>query len=255
MKKLTIILITVVFCFPQLLKAQNAAGYKPFSFGLKAIPSLSFVKSSVKDFKNANPALNFGYGLMAEFNFAPNYGFFTGIEINDNRGNIDYDRNVSKVYYYKDGDFKTPPFKIVSRAYSIKYLNIPLLLKLKTNEIGVLKYFGQFGIDAGFRLKATATDKDTTGLQNPDVSIDSDINLIRLALNIGLGAEYNLAGNTSIVFGLNYSNGFTNFLKKESNYLYIDKSIAPYSDGTPKNPKLTQNAYNSYVALTVGILF
>jgi len=276
MKKLSIILITIVFCLPLLSKAQVATGsapattssapattvsktpdkgFKPFSFGLKAIPSLSFVKPNVKDFKNANPTANFGYGLMAEFNFAPNYGFFTGIEINSNGGNIDYIPSVSKVYYLPEGGKDTSRFYLTSMKYTVKYLNIPLLLKLKTNEIGVLKYYGQFGVDAGFRLKSTATYKGTSGDEKPDILIGSEINLIRLGLNIGLGAEYNLSGNTSLVFGLNYNNGFTNFLKKESKYVYVDNGKPAYSDGSPQNPKLTQSAYNSYVALTLGILF
>jgi len=250
MKKLAIIVISIVFCLPFLSKAQDAPAtdtFKPFSFGLKAIPSISFLKSNVNDFKNTKPKANFGYGLIAEFNFAPNYGFFTGIEINDNGGNIDY--LSDSIFYKPEGD--TNRFYINSRKFAIKYLNIPLLLKLKTNEIGFLKYYGQFGIDAGFRLKATANDNGqyvaTSASDKTNVNIEQDINLIRLALNIGMGAEYNLSGSTSMVFGLNYSNAFTNFLRKESKDLY------KVTNNTPD--LLKQNAYNSYVALTVGILF
>lgn len=249
MKKIAIIVVTLFFCLPLFIKAQEAAEFKPFSFGLKAIPSISFLKTESKDFKNGNAALNFGYGLMAEFNFAPNYGLLTGIEINDNRGNVDY-INPAKVLYFPEGD-TTSPFYLQSRKYNIKYLNIPVLLKLKTNEIGFLKYFGQFGIDAGFRLKARATDKgyDSTNVSTSikeDVNVDKDVNLIRLALNVGAGVEWNLSGSTSVVVGLNYSNCFTNFLKKESYLLKVE---------TRNGPWLKQSAYNNYVALTLGILF
>ena len=248
MKKLSIILITIAFSLPLILKAQEDADFKPFSFGLKAVPSVSFIKPESKDFKNASASVNFGYGLMAEFNFAPNYGLLTGIEINDNSGNIDYLTN-SSVYYFPEED--TNRFYLTSRKYAVKYLNIPFLLKLKTNEIGVLKYYGQFGVDAGFRLKARAKDegayRNTSPSTKTDVIVDDDINLIRLALNVGAGVEWNLSGSTSLVIGMNYNNGFTNFLKKESKYLYLDK--------VTESVRLSQNAYNSYVALTVGILF
>jgi len=250
MKKLAIILICFVFCLSLTSKAQDDPGFKPFSFGLKAVPSISFAKSEVKDFKNGSPSLNFGYGLIAEFNFAPNYGFLTGIEINDNSANIDYLPNVSNVYYFPESD--TNRFYMTSRKYSVKYLNIPLVLKLKTNEIGFLKYYGQFGVDAGFRLKARAKDegayRNTTTSTKNDVIVDDDVNLIRMGLNVGAGVEWNLAGSTSLVIGLNYNNGFTNFLKKESKYLYVDKN-------TGNDARLNQNALNSYVTLTVGILF
>lgn len=248
MKKIAIIAVTLFFCLPLFINAQEASEFKPFSFGLKAIPSISFLKTESKDFKNGNAALNFGYGLMAEFNFAPNYGMLTGIEINDNRGNVDY-INTSKILYFPEGD--TVPFYLQSRKYNIKYLNIPVLLKLKTNEIGFLKYFGQFGVDAGFRLKARATDEGLdSGKVNvsvkEDVNVDKDVNLIRLALNVGAGVEWNLSGSTSVVVGLNYSNCFTNYLKKESYNLQIEQTGRPW---------LKQSAYNNYVALTLGILF
>jgi len=248
MKKFIIIIITVVICLPVIIKAQEG-DFKPFSFGLKAVPSVSFIKSEVKDFENGNPAVNFGYGLIAEFNFAPNYGLFTGIEVNDNSGNVDYNLNAAKILYFPEGD--TVPFYVQSRKYKIKYLNIPILLKLKTNEIGFLKYYGQFGLDAGFRLKARAIDEGLdSGKVNvsikEDVNIDKDVSLIRLGLNIGAGVEWNLSGSTSVVMGLNYSNCFTNFLKKESYNLQVEQTGRPW---------LKQDAYNNYIALTLGILF
>jgi len=254
MKKLSFILVFSL-CASLFVKAQESSGeFKSFSFGLKAIPSLSFFKSESPDFKNASPKLNFGYGLITEFHFAPNYSLLTGLEIKDNGGNFDYVQSQSQGVYYEEyepqGD--TNKFYIKSRKFLTKYLNIPLVLKLKTNEIGYLKYYGQFGVDAGFRLKARATDEghyenSTSISSKSDVIIDNEINLMRLALNVGLGAEYNLTGSTSLVIGLNYSNGFTNMLKKKSKNLYKEE--------VNKTELLNQKAYNSYVALTVGILF
>jgi len=251
MKKLSFILVFSL-CASLFVKAQESSGgFKSFSFGLKAIPSLSFFKSETADFENASPKLNFGYGLITEFHFAPNYSLLTGLEIKDNGGNLNYvNRNV---FYTPEGDADSMFFYVHNRKIFTKYLNIPLVLKLKTNEIGYLKYYGQFGVDAGFRLKARATDEgryeNTTSISSKsDVVIDNEINLIRLALNVGLGAEYNLSGGTSLVIGLNYSNGFTNMLKKESKNLFK-------LDDNNRLKELNQKAYNSYVALTVGILF
>lgn len=238
----------MVFCFSNVLKSQDEADFKSFSFGLKAIPSLSWFKTESNDLKNASAKLNFGYGLVTEFHFAPNYGLLTGIEINDNGGNFDYTNK--DVYYFPDGD--TIKFFVDSRKYAIKYLNIPIVLKLKTNEIGFLKYFGQFGIDAGFRLKARATDQgryenNTNPSTKSNVIIDSDVSLLRFGLNVGLGAEYNLVGNTSLLVGVNYNNGFSNFLKSESNYLMKKTNTT--------DEWFKQKAYNNYVTLTVGVLF
>jgi len=245
MKK--ILLVIVVCCFSLSVSSQDA--YKSFSIGLKAVPSLSFFKTEIKEFKNANPKLNFGYGLVTEFHFAPNYSFLTGIELNDNGGNLDF-ANPKEVFYYPEGD--TSKFYLSSRKFYIKYLNLPIVLKLKTNEIGFLKYYGQFGVDAGFRLKGRAQDEgmyENTNSKSTknDVIIDDELNLLRLGLNVGLGIEYNLMGSTSLLVGLNFNNGFVNFLKKESKYLMTEENN--------KLNRLVQDAYNNYVTLSVGIMF
>ena len=61
---------------------------------------------------------------------------------------------------------------------------------------------------------------------------------------MGGGIEYNIAGTTSLLVSVNYHNGFTNTLKKESNHLL----------GTDLD-KVEQNSTLNFVSLSVGILF
>jgi enterochelin esterase-like enzyme len=73
------------------------------------------------------------------------------------------------------------------------------------------------------------------------------MNIFKFSLNIGGGAEWNLAGSTSLVFGLNWYNGFSNVLKNDSKYVF-----RTYSNGYAATK---QNAKASAIALTVGVLF
>ena len=73
------------------------------------------------------------------------------------------------------------------------------------------------------------------------------MNLFKFALNIGGGAEWNLAGSTSLMFGLNWYNGFSNVLKSDSKFLYRTQ----YNGYAA----VKQNARASAVALTIGVLF
>ena len=41
----------------------------------------------------------------------------------------------------------------------LKYLEIPLTLRLRTNEIGYITYWVQVGVGLGFNIKARATDE------------------------------------------------------------------------------------------------
>ena len=70
------------------------------------------------------------------------------------------------------------------------------------------------------------------------------MNFFKAAINVGAGAEYNLAGSTSLLISVNYLNGLTNVSKSKSDYMFR-------TDGTAYKQKFTNNA----VSLSVGVLF
>ncbi len=129
---------------------------------------------------------------------------------------------------------------------------------MKTKEIGSFTYFGQFGFNTSFRWKAYATDNvtvlsplrigETETLKKVDIT--DDMNFLKASLAFGFGAEMNLSGTTSLLFGLNYDLGFTYAAKKESGY--IEKQTYTYGSNPEKMPqRLKSNA----VILTIGVLF
>lgn len=240
MKKITTIVLLLL-----LAKVNFAQDFKKFRFGLKAAPSVSWLKPDSKEFKSEKAQLKFSYGLMTEFALSENYSFVTGLEITTVGGGLRFPDST----YVKHETDPLNDYMLLSRSYNLKYVDLPLLLKMKTNEIGYFTYFGQFGFNTSFRTKARANDSGTLFtsprvVSVPDIDIEKDISFFRVALNLGLGAEYNIAGNTSLVFGVNYSNGFTNALKRSSVNIK-DKTGAA----------LNQKAVSNFVALNVGILF
>ena len=243
MKKISLFPILIVLLFLCNSSIAQDAGKSKFHFGLKAAPALSWFVPSDKSFTNDGSKLGFGYGLMTEFNFSKNYAFSTGLEILNAGGKIRFpDSTLSKKL-----NEKNDTFVVTSTSYGLRYINIPLLLKLKTNQIGAMTYFGQFGFDVSFKWRALADNEaklDGTPITVEDVNFSEDINFLRLALNVGLGAEYNLTGSTSVVFSINYNNGFTNAMVKNSKFL----STKNYS-------AITQKAVFNYVGLTIGVLF
>jgi opacity protein-like surface antigen len=218
-----------------------------FHFGLKASPDLSWFNSSIKTITNDGSRLGFGYGLTTEFGFTKNYAFSTGLEIINAGGKLKFpDSTLYTLPGVAHSNLKDS--SINNRTYKLRYIEIPLLLKLKSNRQGPMTYFGQFGLDLAVRWQALANDNITASnvtSTNNDVDISKDVSLMRLALDIGLGVEYNLQGSTSLEFSLNYSNGFTNGLKSNSVYLFT-KNFAT---------ALQQNAVFNYVGLTIGVLF
>lgn len=171
-----------------------------FRLGLAAYPTIGWVKPQTGKSNGAN--LGFAYGLMGDFNFAENYSFATGLTITTING--------------KSTEINPSPYATSTSnptaydlKYKLQYLEIPLTLKLKTEKIGLIRWYGQFGLSNDFNIGARQ-DVQLDGKNIVDnLSIKKDINFYRAGLIIGGGLEYDVARSTSVTTGLTFNNGFT----------------------------------------------
>ncbi len=271
---------------------------KNFRFGLKVTPSLNWYKPDGKILSKNGTAPKFGGGLILEFRLAKVASIQTGLQIDMDGGKIKYNNggfaapNANTVsYYYNNSDDViepyglTPPspsnpanpsqdstntytfnqkftlYQLNERTYKATYITIPLLLKLKTKEIGMMTYFGQFGINNSFRWSVKADDK-LTALSGSNkgatesktkINISKDAAFYTASLAFGGGVEMNFSGSTSLLIGVNYNLGFTNVVKSDSDYLRRDTNNAT---GTGSDlSQLPQTIKSNAVVLTVGVLF
>jgi len=274
MKK--ILTITALAFAGQFTWAQDGANeLKNFRFGLKVTPSVNWYTPEGKLMDSNGPTVKFGGGLILEFRLAKVASLQTGFQIDSEGGKIKYKNggataNTSTMSYYyniandniisyntsNSSSTEITHYQLNERQFKATYITIPLMLKLKTKEIGSFTYFGQFGFNTSFRWKAYATDNvtDLSPSANRDpvtlkkVDIKDDMNILKASLAFGFGAEMNLSGTTSLLFGLNYDLGFTNAAKKESGY--IEKQTYGY---LPE--KMPQKLKSNAVILTIGVLF
>ncbi|MBL0046560.1 MAG: outer membrane beta-barrel protein [Bacteroidetes bacterium] len=259
--KLTRFAFTALVLFSLSLRAiaQEDEPLKNFRFGLRVSPEISWLKpSDVKKLDGAGAKFKLGYALMTEFRLNKVVSLATGIGFEKNGGSLSY-TDTARYLYHDDAPLEiksdtsgisktTEAYQLKTRNFSIAYWAIPITLKMRTKEIGVMTYFGQAGVNIGIRTKAIAKD-DVLSSKNSstsldDINISSDMSIFKAAINVGAGAEYNLAGSTSLVFSVNYLNGLTNVSKSKSDYLYR-------SDRSAYKQKFTNNA----VSITVGVLF
>jgi opacity protein-like surface antigen len=204
-------------------------------FGLKGAPSLAWLRTDTKGLESDGSKFGFSYGLVTEFNFADNYAFATGIDIAYRGGKF---KTVTTEY----PDSVTTVTTSTRSKYTIQYIEIPLSLKLKTNEIGYLTYFLQAGVSPGFKIRArgsyeaaiqTTVGSTTTNSSDSqsDIDIMKDINNFNISMLIGGGVEYTLSGSTVLLAGIQFNNGFLDVF-----------------DGDPK-------VNSNYLALTIAVLF
>ncbi|RQO72213.1 PorT family protein [Pedobacter sp. KBW06] len=207
----------------QLFAQEAGSPYYGFRLGLTAHPTLGWVKPEVG--KTDGIALGFAYGLMADFNFADNYSFATGLTITTINGK-------STELGYNDLTANSRPVAQELR-YRMQYIEVPLTLKLKTNKIGDLRWYGQFGLSNDFNI-GSKLDVKRDGTKVKDGANNSDYTrFYRAGLIVGGGAEYDLDNRTSLAIGLTFNNGFTN--------------IAKNGDG--------KKVKNSYIGLNIGVFF
>ncbi|MCK5170656.1 MAG: hypothetical protein KAQ75_12320, partial [Bacteroidales bacterium] len=89
---------------------------------------------------------------------------------------------------------------------------------LKTNEIGYLTFFTHLGVNGGIKIKATG-EVDDFELDNENIS--EEIKLFNLGYYIGAGVEYSIGGNSAIILGLTYTNGFIDITTDNDNKITL----------------------------------
>ncbi len=174
-----------------------------FHFGLKASPTVNWFRIEGDNVKNEALRVGFTYGLITEFRITKNYAFATGLDISYRGGKYSEEKLVVDNNGF--GYFIT-----LDRVQRFQFVEVPIALKLKTNEIGYMKYYGTFGLLPGVLVKATEDVESENKALQPDRSKrgnQSDFAAFNLSLQVGLGIEYNLGGNTSMTAGIHYVNG------------------------------------------------
>ncbi len=226
MKKLLIFLSAVLLTMP-----FAAAGDTGFKFGMVGSPNISWHRPETRGFERNGVTFGLSYGLVADYVFAEGYAISSGINLLHTGGKLKY-------RYIRDG-LDTDK----RRDYSLRYLQVPVTIKLRTDEIGYITYYGQFGLGVGFNTKAQADERipqpDGTVVSARDVDISDEITFMRASLIIGAGVEYSLGGRTSLMGGLVFNNGFTNALKMDS----------PVPGGAPPSSMV------NYLEVTLGVMF
>lgn len=245
-KLITLILFTTIILN---LSAQETEDRK-FRFGLHFSPNIAWLNASSDGYEKNGSRLGFTYGLSAEFFLAKNYLFSTGFSLSSLGGNLRY----PGLYHDETNNvfLKTN----IDQSYNLKYVEIPLSLKLRTNEIGYLTYYGNFGFRTGINYGAKGDfDYKTQNISRKDEDIKKDIAFLNMWLIVGIGAEYSISGNTALMIGLTFNNGFINTLSNNVYELKEGEAKTINNNTEPVFSSKKANATLNYFSLDLGIYF
>jgi hypothetical protein len=202
-------ILLAVLMIPFLAKSQTRE--KDLQLGFTLSPTLSWLTNGGNELTSEGSKAGFSYGVLADFGFAKNYYFSTAFTLTSlNSEGKRSDKSIDN--------------------YHLQYIEIPLTLKLKSNPSGPGRFYGQFGLGTGINVSAKKDVTSALGTTSKDVSISSDVNVFRLGLIAGAGAEWSIGKNLSGLTGITFNNGFTK----------------TFSDVDVKNP---------FITLQLGIFF
>ncbi len=189
--------------------ASSLFAQSPVRLGAHIDPIFSWFSPKSSHIDKDGARLGYNGGLIVEYYFAPNYALVTGLNLTQLGGNLLYNEGAD--ISTGEGDHVLLP-PGTSVAFNVKYLTIPMALKLKSNEIGYLTYFAELGfspqVNIGSRASSTGSD-----LQKDNVA--EEINAFNVSFFFGGGIEKNIGGQTSLVGGIFFNNGFIDILSAD----------------------------------------
>jgi len=182
MKKIisAVVLLLVVTSFQ--VHSQDA---KSFRLSFVAEPQISWLKPDKDEVESRGNKAGYNFGVVMDRFFAENYAFSTGLTINTTGG---------KLRYTQDDGAK------LDVEYQLRYIEVPLGLKLRSNDFHRTNFYGRFGLTPQVNIEAR-NDQDKT--------IGDQVRLFDLGYHLGAGLEYSIGGSNALMFGLVYHNGFT----------------------------------------------
>lgn len=186
--------ITFVFLLLTSYAAAQSTGDTRFTFVLS--PQISWIKSDMDRVNNGGSKMGYNFGLLVDYFFGDNYAVSSGLTINTTGGKLKENDNTLES----------------RQRYNLRYIEIPVGLKLRSEDIKRMNIYGRFGLSP--QLNIMAKDNDDNG-------ISDEVKLLDLGYHIGGGIEYSVGGKNALVFGLLFNNGFMDITSSS----YHDKAI------------------------------
>jgi hypothetical protein len=207
---------------------MTSSAFAQWEIGIKLSPSIAsnrVVAPKNFNFSALNAKTHFGGGVTADYFFGENYAFSTGLIYNAKGAGVKYN--------HADGT----PSIAGEDEFAIQYLEIPVTLKLYTNDIATdTRLYFQAGGSLDPRISAKVNGEKLDGANE---KYTSHFNLLDISALFGFGAEMQMGESTKIFGGLSYHRGLID-IDDYYEELFNNKNIEIKS---------------SYVALDLGLKF
>jgi len=222
----------IIFIIFLLYSINSFAQHKPFQFGFKGAVNIGWFGTDLKVYSNEGTEIGGSWGFVADIYLMENYAFTTGFDVLFLNGTLTYPHIMQDTI---GGQMES--------TFKKKYIEIPIIFTMRTNQIGKLRYYGQIGFGFGILLNAKVDNTFTPADGGEAISNEGEdsglFRSTRESFIIGGGIEIPLTGSTFIRTGIKYDNAFINVMKGNNT----------------ANSDVSNNARNNYFELNLCLLF
>jgi hypothetical protein len=198
MRKISLLIL--ISLLSQLSIAQGAGDLR-ISFVMS--PQVSWINSDNAKVDSKGSIAGYNFGIAVDRFFGDNYAFATGLTINTTGGKL----------FYPEIENEEITIKEINQHYQLKYIEIPLGLRLRSEDIRRSNIYGRFGLSPQINIMAHDGDGN---------SISDEVRFMELGYHLGGGIEYSLGRRNALIMGVLYTNGFTDITNQKN---YNDKAI------------------------------
>ena len=207
------ILLILLFFLATVTEAQVKLGLK---FSPTLITTRTFLQADTLDVEPADRVFKFALGLVADYELTETYFVSSGLLLVPKR--------VGLVITPENGG----TYPASTEYYDLQYVQIPLTLKLYTNEFAPdASVFFQVGCTADFKVFEQPVEEEYDFV---DEFRGADASVV-----LGGGFEYKAGLNTVLYLGATYNRGLSNVIKTTKTALteefYVRTSVLMFDFG------------------------
>ncbi len=175
-------------------------------YGVYVSPLISWFKTDIDEVKNDGSRAGINLFITVEKELTRSWSFTSG---------LGYITTGGRLKSTQPEVFRFPDFTATVAAgepviYHIQYITIPVGLRIKTEEIGYLRYFGEFGLDPKVVVSGKA-DIPSAGIKGKAAM--TEIRRFNAGYHLLGGIDYSIDGSTSLILGLEFENNFFDITK------------------------------------------
>ena len=243
---------------------QNLMFSQDFSFGFQVSPNRTWINSSDNTITPTGGNTGLKLGVVGEYYFDERYALTAGLGFAFNQGGTL--KHTTGGNFFSESDLSNPNLNSgekplpdgVELTYKIQYVEIPVGLKMRTDELGYFRYFAEIPIfPTAIRTQARGN-IEGTDINVEDLDINKDVTILSFSWGLGAGVEYSVSSNTAIVAGLYFQNQLIDFTDNDATTatdLIDDMGTEDPSDDDWTTRKEDARSKIGSITLRLGVLF